>query len=424
MAPIKNVLMINHMFPPFNGVGVIRVSKFVRYLPQYGWKPIVLTCKRANQNQDALDFDMLSDMPKDLEVHRVICPSLYELYLWCGGKAKQGSFSLSNNKSYDFIKGLSIPDPYVGWFFTSIYRAQRLFKEKKIDAVFTSSPRETAHLIGRFLKRKYGIPWIADFRDPWLTKQMRPKRFGVLDKLERHFQHSVVCEADRLLVAWPGIAKEFQPINVDGKVELLTNGFDEQDFQDLQPISFTRFTIVYAGALFKELSPGPFMEALKIIKKNNASVIKKIQVVFLGRQDAYVRELIVKYDLGEVIQLQHQMPHRVCLEYLLGADLLLIFGPDKYWIPSKLYEYLRAGSPILAVMNEESDAVQCIKSTSVTHWVSRCPPKIADIIVKRVTQRETIGVSAPNIPAESREIRCFNRIHLTQRLATVLNAVI
>ena len=162
--------MINHMFPPFNGVGVIRVAKFASYLPEFDWQPTILTCRRPYDIQDSLDNVFLSQLPESVDIHRVSCPSLYDIYRLMGGQVKQGSFGLSGSRIFSFVRSLLVPDPYIGWYITGFREAKHILQSQKVDAVLTSSPRETTHLIGLSLKRKYGIPWIADFRDPWIKK--------------------------------------------------------------------------------------------------------------------------------------------------------------------------------------------------------------------------------------------------------------
>ena len=168
---LRTVLMITQKFPPFNGVGVLRVTKFVKYIQDFGWRPVVLTCKREEDHLDAVDEKLLYGVPEDLSIHRVNSPSLYDIYRLIGGQAKQGSFSLSKNPLASLIRSLFVPDQYVAWYFTGIRKAREIFQTENIDAIYSTSPRETSHLIGRTLHRKYKCPWIADFRDPWIEKQ-------------------------------------------------------------------------------------------------------------------------------------------------------------------------------------------------------------------------------------------------------------
>ncbi|MCE2436298.1 MAG: hypothetical protein J4F29_25795 [Candidatus Latescibacteria bacterium] len=143
-------MIITQKFSPFNGVGVLRVTKFVKYIQDFGWRPIVLTCKRKENHLDAVDEKLLDGIPEDLSIYRVNVPSLYDVYRLVGGRAKQGSFSLSKNSLASLIRSLFVPDQYVAWYFTGVRKAKEIFQVENIDAIYSTSPRETSSLDSRF----------------------------------------------------------------------------------------------------------------------------------------------------------------------------------------------------------------------------------------------------------------------------------
>ena len=128
---LRTVLMITQKFPPFNGVGVLRVTKFIKYIQDFGWRPVILTCKREENHLDAVDEKLLYGVPEDLNIHRVNAPSLYDVYRLVGGRAKQGSFSLSKNPLASLLRSLFVPDQYVAWYFTGFVRRKR-FSSRRI----------------------------------------------------------------------------------------------------------------------------------------------------------------------------------------------------------------------------------------------------------------------------------------------------
>ncbi len=412
--------MITQKFPPFNGVGVLRVTKFVKYIQDFGWRPVVLTCKQEEDRLDAVDKKLLDGIPEDLSIHRVNAPSLYDVYRLIGGQAKQGSFSLSKNPLASLIRSLFVPDQYVAWYFTGVRKAREIFQTENIDAIYSTSPRETSHLIGRTLHLKYKCPWIADFRDPWIGKQHRPKRIPPLEQFEKYLEKIVLRDADGILAAWPGIVRSFEP-GVEEKSQVLTNGFDEEDFRDLKPQVFPKFTFLYAGSLFKELSPLPMFEALDVLLRTHPKLRQKMQLVLLGRQDAFIRDTITKYELEYCVHTISQIPHRECLEYMLGADVLTFFVPDKQWISSKIFEYLRANRPILAIADQDSDAVQMIMRVNQDLcFASRDPEQIAGHISTLVQSRQIANCGIQN----NRRLWEFERKQLAKQFAHILDTLV
>ena len=417
---LRTVLMITQKFPPFNGVGVLRVTKFVKYIQDFGWRPVVLTCKRQEDHLDAVDEKLLCGIPEDLSIHRVNAPSLYDIYRLVGGQAKQGSFSLSKNPLASFIRSLFVPDQYVAWYFTGVRKAKEIFHKENIDAIYSTSPRETSHLIGRTLHLKYQCPWIADFRDPWIEKQHRPKRIQPLEQFEKYLQKVVLRDADCILAAWPGILRSFEP-DIEEKSQVLTNGFDEEDFRGIEPHAFPKFTFLYAGSLFKELSPLPMFEALDVLLRTRPKLRQKMQFVLVGRQDAFVRDTIKKYALEYCVHIIPQIPHRECLQYILGADVLIFCIPDKQWIPSKIFEYLRAGRPILAIADQDSDAVQMIRRVNPgLCFASRDTGQIAGHISSLLQNRQISDCGTQN----NKRLWAFERKHLTKQLVHTLDALV
>lgn len=417
---MRTVLMITQKFPPFNGVGVLRITKFVKYIQDFGWRPVVLTCKREEDHLDAVDEKLLDGIPEDLSIYRVNAPSLYDIYRLIGGRAKQGSFSLSKNSLASLIRSLFVPDQYVAWYFTGVRKAKEIFQAENIDAIYSTSPRETSHLIGRTLHLKYQCPWIADFRDPWIGKQHRPKRIQPLEQFEKYLQKIVLRDADCILAAWPGIIRNFES-DIEEKSQVLTNGFDEEDFRGLNPHAFPKFTFLYAGSLFKELSPLPMFEALDVLMRTCPKLRQRMQFVLLGRQDTFIRDTIKEYKLEYCVDIIPQIPHRECLQYMLGADVLIFFVPDKQWIPSKIFEYLRANRPILAIADQDSDAVQMIRRVNPgLCFASRDPGQIACHISNLVQNREVSNCGIQN----NKRLWRFERKQLAKQLAHTLDTFV
>ena len=422
----NNILIITDMFPPLSTVGVMRTTKFIRYLPDFGWNPVVLTCRHPNDRQDALDFETEQGLPEGLEIHRTFCPTLFEVYNLLGKELKQGTFRHSNWISYSAVRSMLIPDPYIGWYFSAVRQAFRIMRAENISAVYTTSPRETSHLIGRSLKRKFGCVWVTDFRDPWMEKLSRPKKLWFLNRLEESMEKSVLMESDQILVAWKGIADGFLKKNpgLSHKVKIITNGFDEEDFADLLPHKLDQFTLLFTGSMYRELTPEPLFDGFKLAIDQFKEVKDKIKIKLVGRQDSYVYELIRARKLVKYVELIPQMPHKKALSYLIGVPLLVLIIPEgeNKCIPNKTFEYLRAGKNLLIIGAQNNDVVPLIKCIDDINFIStRNPTEIATFIYKQYQIWMRTG--EPNrVPSEG--LLRFERRYLTHKLASILNELV
>ena len=415
--------MVTQKFPPFSGVDMIRITKFVRYLPEFGWQPIVLTARNSESELDARDTEILAELPANLEIHRVVCPSLHQLSRLLGLRVTQGSLAHADSGAYSQVRALFVPDLYVGWYFTAVRRARRIFRSRRIDLLFSTSPRETSHLIARSLHRRYGCPWIADFRDPWTDKFTRPERIPLLDRLDRRLERVVLEEANRILIAWPGIADGFKCVNctIRDKLEYLSNGFDENDFAALKPRTFSRFTIVYAGKFHRMLTPEPIFEALRMLHTTVPELDRKLQLLLVGRQDPYIRRLIETFRLESIVQPIAQVSHAESLRYVSGADMLLlsISDHDPRHISSKFFEYLRANRPILLLAPANAAILEIVRRLKLNRCiVSRSPEVLAAQIIKSLKENAHYG---PNSAKTTRGLVQFERRRLTERLAEIFD---
>ena len=415
---MKTALIISRSFPPFNRVDVIRVMKFVKYLHSFGWHPIVLTEKLSEGQLDAIDKSLEIELPKRLKVFRVPCPSFQDVYQFFGGKIKRGSYDATDKKLRQVVKSFLVPDPYLLWSLTGFGMAKKIMKTQKIDVVFTTSPNETTHLIGYRLRKHFACSWIADFRDPWIAKLNRPQRILPLEIFERYLQKKVLFRADRITVAWPGIARGFLSLHpeFEKKISILSNGYDESDFINLKTTQFNVFTALFAGTLHQALKPESLFLALKMLLEKHPEMRTKTQFLMVGRRDPFVDRLIIQNDLDGYVKITNQVSHKTCLEYCRGADMLLFCIPDHDWIPSKIYEYMRVGRPILGVADPESDAFNVIrKNYQGECYASREPDSIARFIHNIYKKKGTL--EKESIKNRYNKLRKFERKNLTQKLS-------
>lgn len=432
---MKTVLMISYWFPPISGSGVHRVVKFAKYLPYFGWKPIILTVDEGEKSQEIMDTSLLDELPKSLNIYR----SKYFGYgnldrffiVMRNPGSKNLGVSANNynkdnlvNKFKEIIRTSVIPDVKVGWYPLAISKSKRIFKENNIDLIYSSSPPPTAHLIGMSLAKKYKKPWIADFRDPWTGMFLIPPRPFPLRQLDEYMEERVLDKARKIVVAWPGIEDDIVQKQKDydrRKIIAIHNGFDQQDFQDIIPKIFPKFTITYTGVFYKERNPAPLFRALNILFSEQPMLRNDIQVIYIGKQRSFVRNLIEESNVNDIVITIPNLPHKKSLSYLLGSDVLFLNTVENY-VPGKVYEYLRSKKPILALVPKDTTVAKIVSSTKSGIVIDPTNTEEIKDAIFEMYKKYKKGTLKLDREDDS-VIYQYERKELTRKLAEVFNEV-
>lgn len=317
---MKNVLMIAYSFPPLGGSGVQRIVKYAKYLPAFGWEPIILTVDRKRESQEITDTSLQDELPKGLKIYRSRCLGFSDLSHFPNKNRKVNSKIFGNSVSVlenlvykfkDIARSLIIPDVKVGWYPFAIRKGKQIFNENNIDVIYSTSPDPTAHLIAMSLAKKYRRPWVADFRDPW-TKIFLIKRPFPFKQWDESMERSVLGEAEKIIITWPAIQNSFVPQNRDHcqKTILIHNGFDEQDFQNIIPKTFQKFTIIHTGTFYEKRNPEVLFRAIDSLLSKKPILRNDIQVILIGRENligrkktSSIKNLIEENNLNDIISL-------------------------------------------------------------------------------------------------------------------------
>ncbi|HET9235040.1 MAG TPA: glycosyltransferase, partial [Candidatus Eisenbacteria bacterium] len=261
-SPRKRVLVVSYYFPPSGGPGVQRILKFVKYLPEFGFDPAVLTV--AGGDYPARDESLVDEIPNGVAVLRTRIPEPYSLYRKLTGKQKGSAVDVNVNRPRgqrlpvseriaEWVRGmLFVPDARVGWLVTGLEPGRDFARRLGTDIVYSSSPPYTCALLGRAIARGAGVPWVPELRDPWTEFLSAPRRPEPARTFERRLERGIYRDAPRLVVAWPGIAADLQakyPSEDTSKVRLIPNGYDPEDLNGVGPVRNARFTVVYTGSL-------------------------------------------------------------------------------------------------------------------------------------------------------------------------------
>lgn len=369
----KKVLIITYYWPPSGGAGVQRWLKFTKYLPDFGWEPIVFTPE--NPSFDLQDNSLENEVDERVDVLKFPIWEPYGLFKRISGtkELKQGQILEQENRSWlksisIFLRGnLFIPDPRVFWVKSSVKYLQDIIVKNEIKHVITTGPPHSMHLIG--LKLKYLIPsvqWLADFRDPWtqwdLMKQFRilPFVWNKHEKLEKE----VLKVADVTIATGKRAAADLKSLGAR-KVVALTNGFDtDVEFSQKSPTT-DRMTILHLGMLNSQRQPLLFFSVLNEFSNFH----KEIALKFTGIISPEVKRSILSFDfLKDVVEFRDSLPHSALIEEYLQANVLLLLQTNSTesvsQLPGKLFEYLAQKKPILAFGHPNSDVAEILKETN------------------------------------------------------------
>jgi len=380
---MKKVLIVAYYFPPSGGPGVQRVLKYVQYLRDFGWEPVVLTVRDGTF--PARDESLLEAIPVGVRVVRTEIFEPYDLYRKLTGKSKgtaidvntirkEGTALPFKERVAEAIRStFFIPDARVGWLRHAVREGIRVIAQEKIDAIYTSSPPYTCALIGRALKRRTGLPWVAGFRDPWTGFLTTPNRWFLPASIDRSLERSVFEEADRVEVAWLGIMKDAltkYPALPTGKFVHLPNGYDSSDYPQMEQEvrNDRRFTVVYTGSMYGRRNPDAFLRAVEGLVEQGKVEAAQIRLRFIGRFGDEVLAMFERSALRDAIEVVGYMPHSESIAQLLLADALLLVvdeaADSNEIVPGKVYEYLGSMRPLIAVAPEESAIADLIRETS------------------------------------------------------------
>lgn len=429
----KRVLIITYYWPPSGGVAVQRWLKFVKYLRSYGWEPVVYT--PDNPEMFFEDSALSADIPEGLEVIRKPIWEPYNIYRtltrqkgerlapgFASAKRKNGSLE----RFMVWLRGnLLIPDPRVFWVGPSVRYLQRYLKRNPVRVIVTTGPPHSLHLIGRRLKKRTGIPWLADFRDPWTNIDFyRELRLGpVADALHHRLERKVVANADVTVVVSEQMNLEFSRLNAK-RVEVITNGFDESDFPPVVSKPNERFVLVHAGTVTRTRNPRMLWKVLGEICQENPQFDQSLSIELAGRVDREVIDDISQNGLTPKLTLCGYLPHSeaVALQQKAGVLLLLVNNtPNARGIlTGKFFEYLASGRRILAIGPTDGDVARLLHSTATGEIVDFDDYQRTRDVVLSYFNLYRKGRLDP----EGKGISSFSRRELTRKLARILNSMI
>ena len=438
---MKRVLVITYYWPPTGGSGVQRWVKFAKYLPQYGWQPVIYTPE--NPEQLAVDHTLEADIPAEAEVIKVHITEPYDLYkkfLRKSGHSKEAvEVNPVNAQKKSFLQKAAmwvrgnffLPDPRCMWIGPSVRYLKAYLKDHPVDLIVSTGPPQSMHIIGRRLSRATGLPWIADFRDPW-TKIFYFKHLSMTKFTERwhkRMEKKVLDDATRVVAVSPLVQQEFQAMT-QTPVELITNGYDECDFPKgpcTEAYGCTAenmekdFVVTHTGLFAADGNPTVLWNVLSEKSRKDESFRKMLKIRLIGKTDEQIISSIKAAGLEGNLEDMGYQPHSKAIEQQRNASLLILplrKEPEyKAVLPGKLFEYLASWRPVLGIGQSDGAMSMILNQTKtgvVLNWEDGASiARFIDLCWKNHLNG--------NLTVDDADISQFTRRNLTQKMAQLFD---
>ena len=371
---MKRVLFITYFWPPSGKATLHWPLKIIKYLPDFGWQPEVLTVENETFTQK--DESLLKEISPELKVYKSKSFEPFDLYRKFTGKEKDEQLvasetistenkSLSHRLSIWIRMNIFVPDARIGWYLSAVKKGKEIISQNNFDAIVTIGPPHSTHLIGMSLSKKFSIPHIPVLIDPWVDiiyyKNFR--RSSATLTLDNYLEKSVMQNAASIIFVTKSTLEDFQnkyPFIKD-KSDVLYWGYNEDDFKNLDPAADVKGykLLVHAGNIFDYQNPERLWP---LIKKLNRE--QDIRNKFIGTVSPLIKNEIEKNELTNKTEYAGFLPYKEMLKELIKADYLLVCATEKRHVPGKLFEYMRTGKPILAFGNDNEEVKNILSRTN------------------------------------------------------------
>lgn len=410
-----------------------RWLKTTKYLREYGWEPVIFTT--VNGEASVVDEGMLKQIPKGIETLRAPIWEPFNAYKKLTGKKKDEKLvpGTAGEKSSSFMQNFSvwvrgnvfIPDARKFWIKPATKHLNNYLKNNKVDAIVSTGPPHTTHMIALNVATKHNIPWLADFRDPWTNIDFydKLKLTNWADKKHKRLEQAVLKNANQVVTVSWSWAEDFKEIS-DRMPMVITNGYDPEDFTKAGTVALDKkFTITHAGSLNDDRNPHSLWKALAELCKDE-NFAKDLEVKFIGQVAPIAIEELTKVGLEKNLNLIENLPHAKVVNELMKSQLLLLPLNDTPNIdgvvPGKLYEYIGAKRPIICIGKPTGDAAKIINDTN-----AGCVSDFNDVATLTATIKSHYDAYKNNeLIVESNYYDKYSRKLLAGQIAEELNKIL
>jgi len=449
------VLVVAHHFPPVGGVGILRTLKFVKYLPDSGWEPIVLTAR--NPGAAIRDEDSERTLPAGLRVERAFSPEPTKVRRALARVARRGRRAAGGSAGGEgattgaavptapmragpwssrlsalwvaAIRAVFYPDEQVVWAPFAVRLGLSIHRDAPIDVVYSSSAPVSCHLAAALIAKRAGLPWVADFRDPWIGNAFAARPGRLHAYLQKRVERRIVHLAARVVFPTPGVAEAYATRypGAAHRFVVITNGYDRSDLpSEASPGAAAadgRFHLVYGGSIHGERELETFLDGLELFVARRPEVRDRLAVDFIGWLSLHNQAVAARYAtpdrLGPMLSFAGFLPHREAVARLAAADALLTVigdGPNRGQIQGgKLTEYVGLDRPVLAVV-PQGDARALLRELDWGISADPTPAGVAEALERLL--------AAPRPTRRADPEGRYDRVNLTRRLAALLDDVV
>ena len=429
---MKRVLIISYYWPPTGGSGVQRWVKFAKYLPEEGWQPVIYTPE--NPEQLAKDTSLEAEVPEETEVIKTHIIEPYELYKKVLRKSGHSKEAVEVNpvnaqhksllqKAAMWVRGnLFRPDPRCLWIRPSVRFLKKYLAEHPVDLIVSTGPPQSMHLIGLRLARETGLPWIADFRDPW-TRIFYFKHLQMTKATERwheKMEKKVLDEASAVVAVSPLVQQEFQAMT-DTPVELVTNGFDECDFEGSECTEAyggpeKNFTITHTGLFAADGNPTVLWDVLSEKCAKDEQFRKLLKIKLIGKNDEQIIKALEDRGLKDMLEDMGYQPHSAAVQEQRTASVLILplrKEPEyKAVLPGKLFEYLASFRPVLGIGQTDGAMAMILNETKTGKVIDWEDKEGISEYIEKCWERHLEG----RLTTEGADLSHFTRRSITRRM--------
>jgi len=442
-------LCIAYAFPPINRSGTHRTLGFVKHLHRIGWDATVVTVEPEGE---PLDDSLLGQIPASTNVLRTkwtdpiqrikkLCRRHASSpkhriagYTAVEGRSAESPASEHSTRRWnfrDFVSRLLItPDSRVGWIRPAVSAGMKAIRRRRPNVLYSSSPYVSAHLIAMILRMRTGLPWVADFRDPWRDNPFSRLGYAALDRWDAWLEQRVMHRATQIICNTPTMRNHLcrrLPF-VTGKCTTIMNGFDKERFDAIEPIRTApadTFVLTHCGQFYGPRKPDVWLAALRLALAGRPMLAGKMKIVLVGPADyegVSLRDLALVAGVSDHVEILDSIPHAQALSHLAGSDALILAGSSgpgaDLQIPNKLFEYLAIRKPIIAALPADNPGVDILEEAGADTFI--CDPtdedSIADAMI-RLAQRRHGPVHAWD------RVDRFDRVHRAAELAEIFDRI-
>jgi glycosyltransferase involved in cell wall biosynthesis len=431
----RKVLIITYYWPPSGGAGVQRWLKFSKYLRYFGWEPVIYTPE--NPEAPAIDNSLEKDVPKGISIIKrpIVEPySIYKRFVGMKPGDKVNAGFLQEKEKPGLAEGFAvwlrgnffIPDARRFWIRPSVKYLVNYLSDNPVDAIVSTGPPHSMHLIALQIHKKLNIPWLADFRDPWtgIDFYHQLKLTSLADRLHHKLEKKVLASATAVTVVSQDMMNEFNGI-VKREYNLVTNGYDEQDISPVPQNQLdTKFTISHIGSINASRNPVGLWKVLSEMADKNDEFEKTLQIKLVGKVDIGVLKSIEENGLTQYLSMIEYMPHQEVMHEIQKSQVLLLLinnTPNaKGILTGKIFEYLGSGRPILSIGPEDGEAAVMLSDSEAGQTAGYQNEEG----MRRILTEYFIKFSGQQLECKTGNRLKYSRKALTAEIASILNEII